>query len=394
MPAAKARASVAIAAAVTVATTFPISFVGVIAPAAGLELHFGPQVVGLIAAAYWASSSAVALSAGRLVRSVSPRALMLLTVLLATVSLVGSAVLTPTWHFLIVWAAVGGASNALGHPSSNSLIIRHVRQAGRALAFGVKQAAIPIASVITGASLPLIVAAFGWRWAFAPASVLCLLLLLWIRGLAQDPRHTRGAVHARARLPRAAMPFLLTVGATTLIGSFQSNAMGAFIVSGAHQVGISSSGSGVLLLVASLTAAGMRTFAGWIVGRSHGKALLAVAVLMLSGAGGLALMSGPASWQFVVGGIIAFAGAYGWPGLIHFVVSDAMGAATPGATLLTQSGSYIGSTFGPVLFGLLFAVSPTNTWLVMSGCAAVAAVVALAAHRRFRQYMQFPPAER
>lgn len=375
----------------TVATTFPVSFIGVVAPSARADLHFSGAVVGLIAATYWAASATVALTAGAFVRRTPPRALMALCVGLAALALLGDAAISPSWQWLVVWAAVGGAANALGHPSSNTLLVRDVPLRLRALAFGVKQAAIPIASVLTGAALPLVVVRFGWRSAFVPAVVLCVLSCVWILCLPRDASRASRPVPGRVSrdrggVPRASLPFLLAVAATTMVASFQSNAMTAFLVSGARHVRIDASTAGLLLVVASLSAAGTRALAGGVAGRWHGKALVTVAVLLGVGALGLTAMASGTRAGFLVGAVVAFVGAYGWPGLIHFVVADAMGEATPGATLLTQSGSYVGSTFGPITFGLLFDASPGVMWFVMAGCAAAASVIALVAHGRYRTW--------
>jgi MFS family permease len=362
----------------------------VIADAAGSELSFGPAVVGFIAGAYWAASSVTSLSSGSLVNRLSSGAIMVISGLLALLSLCGSVLVSPSWPWLLGWAALGGVANALGHPASNDLIRRDVPVRRRALSFGVKQAAVPAASIITGASIPLLLSQFGWRSAYAPGIVLVLgvvvaAIIVRRRSRATSRADVVGRV-PQVGIPMGARPFLLAVAATTFLAAAHSNSMGVFAVTGALERGLSADTTGLLLVLASATAVVVRTGVGYLADRGGDGSLRGVVALLAVGTVGLVIMSAETPGLFIVGWIFAFAGSWGWPGLIHYVVAHVMGAATPGATLVTQSGSYIGSALGPVLFGLAFSgLGAGIPWLLMAVCALLAAASAMWAQRLLRR---------
>jgi cyanate permease len=105
------------------------------------------------------------------------------------------------------------------------------------------------------------------------------------------------------------------------------------------------------------------------------------------------LMSIDVEWTFIVGMTIALGIGWGWPGLTHFVVSRAAGAATPSATGIVQTGSYIGSGAGPLLFGLFFTfLGDTGLWLVVGAVQIVAAAIAFLLSRRAASTTELPVA--
>src|SRR5690606_25143943 len=66
-----------------------------------------------------------------------------------------------------------------------------------------------------------------------------------------------------------------------------------------------------------------------------------------------------------IGIIVAFAIGWGWTGLIHYSVSQIAGPATPAATGIVQTGSYIGSGAGPLLAGIIYTAWGGH-WLWMA----------------------------
>ena len=67
-------------------------------------------------------------------------------------------------------SALSAAANALGQLASNAALARHVPAHRQGLSFGVKQAAIPVSTLLAGAAVPTIALTAGWRWAFVAAA--------------------------------------------------------------------------------------------------------------------------------------------------------------------------------------------------------------------------------
>ena len=68
------------------------------------------------------------------------------------------------------------------------------------LSFGVKQAAIPVSTLLAGAAVPTVALTVGWRWAFVAAAVAALTALALVP--AQAPGAGRAAATGTGRGPR------------------------------------------------------------------------------------------------------------------------------------------------------------------------------------------------
>ena len=106
---------------------------------------------------------------------------------------------------------LGGLGNAISHPATHLLLAREVSQNRQGLAFGIKQAAIPAATLIAGLAVPLVATTVGWRWAFAggAALVLCVALLV---PKGEKRNKTRRVKEARAGDAPLAPLVLLALG--------------------------------------------------------------------------------------------------------------------------------------------------------------------------------------
>lgn len=94
-----------------------------------------------------------------------------------------------------------------GQLASNLTLSRYVPAHRLGLSFGIKQAAIPLATLLAGAAVPAVALTLGWRWAYGIGAVLALAALLI------SPRDTVG----RERTP--ATPGERATGALSVIGS-------------------------------------------------------------------------------------------------------------------------------------------------------------------------------
>ena len=81
-----------------------------------------------------------------------------------------SVALAHSLPVLVVALGFGGLSNALAQPAANALVVRSVAARRQGLALGVKQAAIPMATLLAGLAVPSLGLTVGWRWAFVGAA--------------------------------------------------------------------------------------------------------------------------------------------------------------------------------------------------------------------------------
>lgn len=371
----------------TVATVLPVFLVGGLSVQLGEDTGLSQSMLGVVVAVYWAVSAMFSSFAGILSVWFGSRWGMSCAALIGGISLLGIAVLTPTWHWLIAWLALAGVANAMGHPPSNALIGTGVASRNRAFAYGIKQGAIPLATFCAGLAVPTLGLTVGWQWTFVVAGAVTAFVLafvVWqVPPLAEGVRFQRRADN-RQRLPRDLRVFLVLASTASGLGAAQSNVIGAFTVSAATEVGFAAASAGLLLSLGSLANIIARPLVGWIADRGVGGTMTTVALMMASGAFGLFGMALAIPWTFAIGCVLAFGLGWGWSGLLHYVVSHAAGSAAARATGLVQAGAYIGSAAGPFVLGFVFEeFGATIGWVIaacVAGAAALAALAAAALH--------------
>lgn len=374
-----------VAAVTTVIAVLPVFLTGGLAVQLEAGLDMTASALGAAVAAFWAVSALLSAPAGTIATRLGVRRGMPIAVGLGLTALLGIAVLTPHWTWLILWLSVAGAANALIHPLSNGLIIDQVGVSNRAFAFGLKQTAIPAATFAAGISVPVLALTVGWEWTFGSAALLAALVAPALLRLLPRrlPRASTSPVgKTRTRLPRDLRPFLVATAVAGGLGSAQANAVGAFTVISAVDAGFSPAAAGILLGIASAAGIVARPLVGIAADRGIGGSMATVAMMMGAGCVGLVGMATGQPLVYGIGCVVAFGCGWGWNGLVHYVVSRKTQPFTAQATGITQSGTYIGGTAGPLLFGFLFSrFDHTIVWALAAVVAAAAVGAALVAFR-------------
>ncbi len=108
------------------------------------------------------------------------------------------AVFADSYASLVAILLCGAWCNVMGQLASNLTLARSVPAHRLGLSFGVKQAAIPLSTLLAGAAVPAVALTVGWRWAYVIASGLALLALL---GAPRGGERTSGF---RSRRPASA----------------------------------------------------------------------------------------------------------------------------------------------------------------------------------------------
>lgn len=374
------RVTVALAVGATIAGSMPVFLIGSLFVQIQLDMQLPAWVLGFAVAMYWAAAAVVSILSGRIIGRIGSRSATAVTFAGAALSLLGSALLVPNAVWLVVWAMLGGAANGLGHPASNHLMSVRVRSGRLATAFGIKQSAVPFAAFVAGLTVPVLALTVGWQWAFAAASLAVLLLLAAFLWFGPAPAGEL-AKRTHVRLTPPLLRYLLLLAGATTLGAAGAGAVAAFAVTAGIERGLPDAMAGILLSAGSLLGAVVRAVAGRIVDRYGAKiALPLTASLLGTAAVGAALLAVDEPWAYVAGIVLALGPGWGWTGLTHFVVSRTAGPATPAATGIVQTGSYLGSGAGPLLFGIAYSVAAgsaggTLIWLAVAAAQLVATAI-------------------
>jgi predicted MFS family arabinose efflux permease len=373
----------ALATAVSTVGVLPAYLVGALAPQIRSDLGIGPAALGLALSACFISQSLFSARLGRLVDRLgaipSLRAAALATAVVAA-AIAGA---TGSFAMLVVLLLATGTVNGVAQLAASATVADSVPARRQGVAFGIKEAAKPAATLLCGLAVPLVVLV-DWRWAFVACAALALLLLLSasnVYGYPGTRARAPGALgHARAgRAPLA----LMMLAAAAALGSAVGTTAGTFMVDTVMSDGMSAGAAGALLAVGSITSVVIRIVIGLRADRIERGHLLRVAALLAAGAPGfllLAVGSGPA---LVLGAMLAFGGGWGWAGLLNFAVvrRNRDGAATAAGVVL--AGASFGGGSGPLVFGLVAEHwSYEAGWWLCSALAVTAALVVLAARMR------------
>lgn len=375
------------AASALVTTTvgvLPAFLFGGLAPLIRADVGFEARWVGIAVALYFGSSSLASYHAGRLAERLGSQHALWLGVGISTTVLLAIGLAGDSLWRLCLLMSLGGLGNATIQPAANLALARGVGHGRQGLAFGFKQAAIPIASSIGGFAVPVLGVTLGWRAAYIGAAGLALVAALL--PLPDPVRGPRGRNGNRILSPLPVSLLLLAGGIG--LASAAANATSAYLVEAATVVGWSPGEAGTILGIGGLLGIVARIGVGWYADRMVGGRLRLVASMMAVGAFGYGLLVFLDEPRVLVAALpLAFAAGWGYNGLFLYSVVRLHPEAPAAATGVTQVGAFGGAVVGPAAFGLVAdATSYTVGWMMLAVFSALAALLIVAARRRiFRE---------
>ena len=376
------KRALVVGATVTVVCSLPVFFTGAMAVQLTDDLDFGTVGIGGAVAVFFGTMGLTSIHLGRLVdRLGAARSMRIATVVAATAAL-GIAVLATDWPTLAACLVVSGLAAALAQPAANRLLVNRVRLARLGTAFGFKQSAPPVSSMLAGLAVPAIALTVGWRWAYALVAVLALLASV---AVGPRPPSTSSSGRSATRGKRAPLrnrPTLVVLAGGFGMAFVASSAVLAFYVDAAVFAGASPSFAGLAFASGSLAAVATRLISGVASDRFAFSPLRLSAGLLAAGALGLGLLATQHPTVMAFGALVALAGTWGFPGLFWFALVSAY-PDTPGRITGAMAPAAIGGIVGPTGIGAVASnVSYTVAWSLAGLLALLAATALLyGAHR-------------
>lgn len=364
------------AVAVTVTAALPVWMLGALAVLVRRDLGFSESQLGAAVSVYFAASALSAAPGGRLAERVGAARTMAIAAGVTATALLGIATVAQAWWQLVVFLVLAGLGSAVTHPAANLALSRAMPSDREGTAFGIKQAAVPLATLIGGVAVPVVGTTVGWRWAFAGAAVGAVVLAATV----PHERHPSvdDASSAPMRSGDASTGPLVVLATAAGFGVAAASAMTAFWVESATDRGLGVGTAGVWFAVASACGMAARVLWGWQADHRGGHAFRTVAWLLAGGALGLGLVgvAGVSRAVLAVGTVLGFAAGWGWNGLFTFAVVRWNPNAPAAATGITSTGKRAGGVVGPLAFGALVQrASYEAAWWAAAGALVVAAVL-------------------
>jgi MFS family permease len=322
---------------------------------------------------------------GRIADRVGPRKSVYLGSSMSVVSLAGLGILTTGWSTMVAFLGLGGVAVALTDPGLAILVGRSVSVNRQGLAFGVKEASIPAATLAAGLAVPAIALTVGWRWAFTLGLVPWLVVLFLLPRLDVRPQTDQASVEAGLpppTPPRRRAVLLATMAAA--LGTAAASGIGIFLTDSAVSMGLSPANAGLLLATGSVAGIVARVGTGVLADRTGGPQFKLIAAMLAVGAVTMAMGGTGNVLLLILGTVGAFTGGWAWTG-IFFLSLVKTNPDRPGAVAgIGTAGLGVGNAAGPLLFGLVAqSFSFGAAWLAAAVVAGLAAVLMTAARSRF-----------
>lgn len=349
-----------------IAGTLPAFLIGAVAPQAGPELGFDEQGLGVLVAVPFGMAALTSALLGRVAERLGAGRTLRLTCATAAVGMLAIS-RAPTFAGLAAALAFAGCVNALAQPAANLFVARNVDPRRQGVAFGMKQSAIPAATMLAGLAVPTISLTVGWRWAFVAGAALAGAgaFLVPAERSPRVPLRSRPSRRAARPRPDAALRPLIVLAIGMAFGSAAAGALGAFLVSAAVAAGIAPGAAGLLLTAGSIVGIVVRVIVGARADRRGSGHLRVVAFMQVGGAIAFAVFALDLPSALVVATPLAFGMGWAWPGLFNFSIVRNNPSAPAAATGITQTGTYAGAMAGPLAFGTIVADSSYPVaWLV------------------------------
>lgn len=342
----------------TLSGSLPVFLLGGLSVQVAAEIGISSVQLGLLFAVFFAGSAVTSVTLGYLIERLGARRSMLLASMLGAISLGGIGVATSTVAMMAVFLTFGSLSNAVVQPAANLLIARGVPVQRRGLVFGFKQAAVPLGSMLAGAAVPTIGLTVGWRVAFVAATALPVLAALLTPSAEGTARPAGAGTSGRDARPESPVRALALLAIASGTATAAATTLGTFLVVAAVTQGIAPGQAGVLLSIGGASSVATRVLFGWRADRVVTGHLRVVRGMMMTGVVGFVMLAvSPAVASplplLALGTFLAFAGGWGWNGLLTHAVVERNRSAPAAATGITQTGLYAGGMLGPLLFGLV-----------------------------------------
>jgi predicted MFS family arabinose efflux permease len=266
-------------------------------------------------------------------------------------------------HFAIslVIAGIAGAALQL---SIARILTEAIPWQRQGIAFGIKQAAVPLGTLVSGVAVAVAATQFGWRITTAATGILvlggALLVMRWSASVS-DPRPPR----AKTKIPNKRA--LFTLGFIGACGGFSGTSMATFVVEFLAESSVDVWVAGVVLAIASFVTVCARVGLGWFLDRQFRQPASIMAFFMALGGAMLAILwlpMSPLTLGIVV--VFAYAMAWSWPGALLYLVARLFPTNVASASGVVQGFVWTGATLGPMVSGLVITIVGFHaTWIFL-----------------------------
>ena len=366
-----------VALAVDAVGVLPIFLTGAMAVQLRADIGLSLDSLGLVFASYFGAAALFSIPFRHASERVGLRASLRIGLGIYAAALAAMALSASSTGKMCAFVGLAGIGTALTRTASSVFVTRHSEQGRQGIAFGLKHSSIPVASLIAGLSVPALALTVGWRWAYAIAAVLALIVAAMV-----PPSGGRLARGEKPGSPDLSRWQLAVVAMSFALGTAAAASLGAYSVSTAVAAGLSEAAAGVLVALGSVVGLVSRVGVGHWSDQRPGNQLDLVAGMMGLGMVGFLLLAVPHHVVVSIAVPIAFATGWAWLGSYNLAISK-LNPRAPGSALgIVQAGGFTGSIAGPIVLGVLAERhSHAAAWIGAAIASLLATLVVVALRR-------------
>ncbi len=394
----RAVRAVAVASLGLVLVALPTFLVSGLAVQIREDLGFSEVMIGAIVSAAFACTALSAPVLSRIADTRGARHAIVLGAVLSVASLVGLGTVATSWWHVTLLLAMAGMAISVTDPGLTVLLSRAVPPGRQGLAFGIKEASIPLASLTAGLAIPAIAVTAGWRWALTVAVLPVVgLAALLPRVDAEPPPRRRHPTRVPSQedadrqvtTPHPPTGLLALTALATGLGMIAASGAGIFVPQSAVAMGMTPSAAGVLLALGSGAGIVTRIGMGVVADRRGGGQFALIAVMLALGSVTMLFGTLSGAAPLTLATIGTFSVGWGWSGLLFVSLVRVMPAAPGASAGVAIAGLSGGNAIGPLVFGLVAGrVSHQAAWLNSAVLAAAAAALMAVTSHRLRRHAE------
>lgn len=331
--------------AYTVVGSFPLYLTAALSVRLQQELSFGTSAFGVVIAAFYLVSAVASQRLGPMLDRRGPTIGFLTSSLVTALAAGWMGLGAHSWVGLAIGTALAGLGNACGQIASNLVIARVVREGRHGLTFAAKQASVPVGAMFAGLAVPWMGGGVDWRIAYLVAAAVAAVMLTGA------PRYGFERATSTAR-PRTMTPSLAVFMVAAALAGGIGNSLASFISDASVTSGLDETTAARVFSIGSAVAIVVRLGGGALADKRQRSGVLELTSLLGVAAVGLALLAvADAPTTFVVGALLAFAGAWGWQGIMFYSVVRVIPLPAATSTGAVAAGVYAGTTVFPPVIG-------------------------------------------
>lgn len=340
----------------------PLYFYGALSVQITQGLGYRPSLHGLGATSFYLVAAVFAVSLGRTTDRLDPVITLRLAIIMTIISNLG---ITLSNSLVVICAslAIGGLGNALATPGIAQLVQDRIELRKQGLAYGFKQSATGLSTLIGGAAIPFVALDNQWRYVFGLGVLFSLGTLLKLRGMSSSKLSDLRKLHkkelkvSRTKAKHSYSSEVKLISTSFAIGAAVGAGLITYLPLSIAEVGLNSTESSFVLILASSSSLITRFVVLLYMDRTKIDSIRICIGMMFLGSIGLFGLSTMSKGVITISSLISYAFGWGWIGLITYKmlrISDGNLGSNVG---LMQAAAAVGSMSGPIALGATYELS-------------------------------------